>query len=212
MTDPAGSLVVPRLLVVTDRRSVSAGRTLCQVISAAVAGGASTVLLRERDLPDVDRRLLADEVLELLAPVGGLLIWAAPATPNAVGVHLRSTDPLPAERPRLLGRSVHTPAEASSSVECALDYVTVSPVAPSMTKPGYGPPLGCHGVGQTVAAAGPGLPVIALGGVDATNAGGFVTAGAHGVAVMGGLMRAADPAEQVAAILAGMAAAAGRPT
>jgi thiamine monophosphate synthase len=54
----------------------------------------------------------------------------------------------------------------------------------------------------------PGLAVLALGGVDPATAGACVEAGAAGVAVMGGIMRAADPAAAVRALLRAVAGAA----
>jgi thiamine-phosphate pyrophosphorylase len=45
------------------------------------------------------------------------------------------------------------------------------------------------------------VPVLALGGVDAANAASAREAGAHGVAVMGCVMRAADPAAVVRRLL-----------
>jgi len=70
------------------------------------------------------------------------------------------------------------------------DYVTVSPVFLTVSKPGYGPALGTDGLARIVArVAG---PVIALGGVTAANAASCRAAGAQGVAVMGEVMRAAD--------------------
>jgi thiamine-phosphate pyrophosphorylase len=48
-------------------------------------------------------------------------------------------------------------------------------------------------------------PVFALGGVEAGNAAGFVAAGAYGVAVMGGVMRAERPGDVVAGVLAAVA-------
>jgi thiamine-phosphate pyrophosphorylase len=71
-------------------------------------------------------------------------------------------------------------------------FVTISPVAPTPTKPGYGPPLGVEGVRAAVAAAGD-MPVFALGGVTEGNARSFCDAGAYGVAVMGAVLRAEDP-------------------
>jgi thiamine-phosphate pyrophosphorylase len=71
-------------------------------------------------------------------------------------------------------------------------FVTISPVAPTLTKPGYGPALGVAGVRQAVAAAGDML-VFALGGVTPENARSFRDAGAYGVAVMGAVLRADDP-------------------
>lgn len=79
-------------------------------------------------------------------------------------------------------------------------FVTISPVAPTESKPGYGPPLGVHGVRVAVAAAA-GMPVFALGGVTEANARDFIDAGAHGVAVMGAVLRAEDPHDVVRRLL-----------
>jgi thiamine-phosphate pyrophosphorylase len=79
-------------------------------------------------------------------------------------------------------------------------YVTASPVFTTISKPGYGPTLGADGLAELVASTD--LPVIALGGVtgpaeiDACR-----QAGAAGVAVMGAVMTAADPARTVRALL-----------
>lgn len=79
-------------------------------------------------------------------------------------------------------------------------FVTISPVAPTLSKPGYGPALGIDGVRAAVVAAGE-MPVFALGGVTPANARSFLDAGACGVAVMGPVLRAADPHAVVCAYL-----------
>ncbi|MFC7494888.1 MULTISPECIES: thiamine phosphate synthase [unclassified Nocardioides] len=84
------------------------------------------------------------------------------------------------------------------------EFVTLSPVAPSLSKPGYGPPLGVEGVRAAAAVAG-GTPFFALGGVDAGNARSFLDAGAHGVAVMGAVLRADDPDRVVVELLEAIA-------
>lgn len=84
----------------------------------------------------------------------------------------------------------HSVAEVRAAAGAA--YVTISPVAPTISKPGYGPALGADGVRAAVEAAGD-LPVFALGGVTPENARSFLDAGAHGVAVMGPVLRATDP-------------------
>lgn len=80
-------------------------------------------------------------------------------------------------------------------------FVTLSPVAPTISKPGYGPALGVKGVREAVAMVG-NLPIFALGGVTLANARSFLDAGAYGVAVMGPVSRAEDPAGVVASYLA----------
>ena len=195
---------LPRLLVLTDRRAVPAGRTLLDTLRAAVDAGATALVLRERDLPDAERAALADACDRLLAGAGGVCVVAAPDPRGAGGgVHLRAGDPLPAVRPTLLGRSTHDVGELARAALEGLDYVTLSPVAATASKPGYGPALGAVGLQAVLcAAAGPVPPVFALGGVDGRNAASFVAAGAYGVAVMGAVMRADRPGDVVNGVLA----------
>jgi thiamine-phosphate pyrophosphorylase len=201
--------------VLTDRSMVPAGQDLISTLRAAVQGGARAVVLRERDLPTPVRARLADQVQALLSPVGGVLLLASAAPPEATspltGLHLRSTDPAPATRPALLGRSTHSADEILHAAAEGCDYLTLSPVAPTRSKPGYGPSLGAAGFGSVLAQAGrvrgPLPAVFALGGVDEHNAASFLQAGAHGVAVMGSVMGSPDPAQTVAALLAAIGAA-----
>jgi thiamine-phosphate pyrophosphorylase len=184
----------PSLLVVTDRRQARA--PLPEVVAAAVAGGARWVLLREKDLPRCERAALAAQLRHVLAPVGGRLVVAGPDPLGGDAVHLAAADPLPGVA-LLVGRSCHDATElARLTTE---DYVTLSPVYPSASKPGYGPPLGPDGLAQLRRLAG--RPVLALGGVETPQrAAACRAAGAAGVAVMGAVMRADDPAAVVAAL------------
>jgi thiamine-phosphate pyrophosphorylase len=51
------------------------------------------------------------------------------------------------------------------------------------------------------------LPVIAIGGIDAANIAEVMQAGAAGVAVMGGVMRATDPVRTVRELIAALGGA-----
>ncbi|MEV0454469.1 thiamine phosphate synthase [Catellatospora methionotrophica] len=177
------------VVVVTDRHQ--AAGPLADVVAGAVGGGARVVLLREKDLPRAQRLRLAVALRALLRPVGGLLIVAGQDTLDGEALHLRTGAVAPLGRPRLLGRSCHDGLDVDRlSTE---DYVTLSPVYPSRSKPGYGPPLEAAGLRRLAARAG--RPVLALGGVETPEqVAACREAGVAGVAVMGALMRAADPA------------------
>jgi thiamine-phosphate pyrophosphorylase len=184
------------MLVLTDRRLTN-GRPLEDVVRAAVDGGATTVVLREKDLPWVDRMALADR-LRMFVPQ---LIVASDWTIPADGFHLAAGDaPLPrsmalrAPRP-LIGRSCHSAADLAAAAAEGCHYATISPVFTSLSKPGYGPALG---VDILIGAP---LPVYALGGVDPSAVEACRVAGAAGVAVMGAVMGAADPAATVQELL-----------
>ncbi|MCX4198975.1 thiamine phosphate synthase, partial [Methylobacterium organophilum] len=77
-------------------------------------------------------------------------------------------------------------------------YVTLSPIYATASKPGYGPALGLEGLTDSLGA---GLPVVALGGLGPGAVRPCRAAGAAGFAIMGGLMRAADPIEVTRALL-----------
>ncbi|MDQ6785133.1 MAG: thiamine phosphate synthase [Actinomycetota bacterium] len=190
-------MILPRLVVLTDG-SQTAGRDLVEVVAAAVAGGARAVVLREKDRPRSQRLALAEDLRELLGGVQGTLIVASDVTIEADGVHLAGADPFPEAPPALVGRSCHGPESLAAAAAEGCTHAFLSPVFPTRSKPGYGPALGLAAL-----AASP-LPTWALGGVVAANAGRCLGAGAAGVAVMGEIMRAGDPAEAAAGLLAAL--------
>ncbi len=188
---------LPRLLVLTDR--TQSARPLVDTVATAVDAGARAVVLRDKDLPAAERAALAQELAALLAPVGGLLVVAGPAT-GAPAVHLAAHDPFPAPRPALVGRSCHSAAEVAGARDEGCDWVMVSPFAATASKPGYGPALGPAGLAALLAGAPPGY---ALAGVTPADVPACLAAGAVGVAVMGPVMR--DP-QLTAAYLAALPA------
>jgi thiamine-phosphate diphosphorylase len=178
------------MLVLTDRTQTR-GRPLVDVVRAAVDGGATTIVLREKDLPRPERTALAD-ALRSFVPT---LLVAGDESIDADGVHLAAADPFPDPRPGVVGRSCHTTGELAAAAREGCDYATISPIFVSESKPGYGPALGVEVLHDAP------LPVYALGGVDASNADRCRAAGAAGVAVMGHVMRADDPAVAVRELL-----------
>jgi thiamine-phosphate pyrophosphorylase len=196
---------VPPLLVISDRRQ--ARRPLEELAEAVFAGGCHWFSLREKDLPPAERRALLGALVALGHRWGATVTVHddidAAAMADADGVHLPSGGSPEAARLRLpgalIGASAHSAEEASTLLSAGADYVTVSPVFVTASKPGYGPALGLDGLARIVARATG--PVIALGGVTAANAAPCLAAGAPGIAVMGEVMRAADPQAAVEAIL-----------
>ncbi|WP_342151255.1 thiamine phosphate synthase [Methylorubrum sp. SB2] len=199
---------LPPLLVVTDRHG--APRPLAETVRAVAAGGARLVWLRDRDLDRAARRALALDFLGVLAPLGGRLVTggdvALAAETGAHGVHLGGAagaadiaQARAALGPKtLIGVSAHSPIEAAAAAEAGADYATLSPIFLTASKPGYGPALGLSALEACRALP---IPVFALGGVGAAEAPACLGAGAAGIAVMGGLMRSADPAAETRALL-----------
>ena len=198
-------LPVPPLLVISDRRQ--ARQPLQRVVEAAFASGCRWFSLREKDLPPDERRALLG-VLVILGRRFGAVVTAhedieAVAAVGADGVHLPGGGSAVAARARLpgalIGASAHSADEAAALLRAGADYVTASPVFVTASKPGYGPALGLDGLARVVAAARG--PVVALGGITPENAAACLAAGACGIAVMGEVMRAADPQATVEYIL-----------
>jgi thiamine-phosphate pyrophosphorylase len=197
-------LPLPLLLVVTDGSSTQ-NRSLPEVVGEAISGGARAVLLRERQLCFEERASLAGELAALLRPVGGKLLVAAVASDPPIacdGIHFPSHAKAPsAGEHRLIGRSCHSAADVVRAAEDGMQYVTLSPIFATASKPGYGPALGPE------ALSGHPLPVWALGGIDPSNAAQCISAGATGVAVMGAIMRAEDPGAVTSALCDALAGA-----
>lgn len=103
---------------------------------------------------------------------------------GADGVHLGRGD-AGAERALaaglLLGASASSVVEAIAGEASGAAYVGAGPVWATPTKPEADPPIGLEGLAAICGAVS--VPVIAIGGVDASNAGACILAGAAGVAV-----------------------------
>ena len=199
----------PPLLVITDRKL--AGRPLPEVIEAACAAGCRWIMLREKDLPVPDLEALARTLTGIARPWEAKLVingnLEAAAACGAAGAHLPQGHSVLAARARLgakalIGASAHDEPEAMAAAEAGADYVTLSPVFESVSKPGYGPALGLAGLQEKAERLS--IPVVALGGITAANAAACRQAGAAGVAVLGTVMAAERPGLEVAKLLEGI--------
>ena len=195
----------PPLLLITD--SGLAARPLLEVVAAALAGGCRWVSVREKELPPAERAALVRKIVTLAEPHGATVTAHddLDAAALADGVHLpRTRSPAEARRRlgpgALIGFSAHDLDEAERASEQGADYVTLSPIFLTESKPGYGPALGLGRL-REIAGRLP-VPVIALGGIGPENAADCLKAGAAGIAVMGSVMRARDPAAFVADLVA----------
>lgn len=98
----------------------------------------------------------------------------------------------------LLGRSVHDESLTGSrpNGERLLDYVFYGHVYETAAKAGR-PPRGLAGLSRAIPVLS-GLPILAIGGVTLERVAELVAAGAHGVAVVGSVWDAPDPAAAAA--------------
>jgi thiamine-phosphate pyrophosphorylase len=191
---------LPRLLVITDRTQARMG--LERAVEGA-AGAGAWVLFRDKDMDPAERRAMAQRLRAITRAAGTPLSISADVDlacdVGAEGVHLQRIGDVASARARVgtgmwIGFSAHSPAEARDAAAYGADYATLSPIFSSASKPGYGPALGVDVFRESAAA----IPLLALAGVTPERAAMCIDAGAHGVAVMGAIMAAADPAAEVA--------------
>ncbi len=205
--DPTAGLPAGRLIVITDRSlSEAAGRALVDTVAATASAGAPLVLFREKELSPSDRHALGRDIAGTLEGTGTKLLVAsdvALATElDAAGVHLASGDPEPRELAGGslgFGRSCHDAGEVAAAAKEGAAWVTLSPIFSTGSKPDYGPALGTQVLG------GHAVAVFALGGITPSDVEACVADGAHGVALMGAIMSAPDPAAVVHRILGTLA-------
>jgi thiamine-phosphate pyrophosphorylase len=184
------------------------GRDLAALGREVVAGGATLVQLRDKH---GSTRRLIEETRAIKTALAGT---GVPVLVNdrvdvalaagADGVHVGQDDMPAAEARRLLGRSaviglsIKTIAEAQAAPLEALDYVCVGGVFVTTSKDNASAPIGIAGLQNLLAALrarARGFPVGAIAGIDETNAGEVVSAGADGIAVISALSLAPDPTE-----------------
>lgn len=196
----------PPLLLVTDRTQARA--PLHEVVEAALAAGCRWISLREKDLSAPEQIALARTLLRLARSHNAILtLHGDPSLAVAAaldGVHISAQSDAAAARTtlgpeRLLGVSVHSAQEAAALEPARVDYAIAGPVFLTASKPGYGPALEPRGIVAIAAASR--VPLLAIGGIEPDNAADLLAAGAAGVAVMGGVMRAPDPGAEIARLL-----------
>ena len=155
---------------------------------AAIDGGATVVQWRLKEVPTLEVVERGRATRSLCARSGVQFVVNddvdAALMLGADGVHLGRSDE-GAERAKeqglLLGLSAASVEEARGLDELA-DYIGAGPVWETPSKPDADPPIGLEGLREICAAID--VPVVAIGGVDASNAGDCIRVGAAGVAVI----------------------------
>lgn len=169
-----------------------------ETAKAAVSGGATVVQLRRKGAS-------TEELVEVGRPfreLGATFVVnddvEAAIRLEADGVHLGRDDHGAAhavEAGLLLGLSAASLAEAEAGERAGAAYIGAGPVWATPSKPDADPPIGLEGLREICAAVS--IPVVAIGGVDASNAADCIRAGAAGIAVI----RAARDAAELRAVI-----------
>ncbi|MEU1843429.1 thiamine phosphate synthase [Micromonospora sediminicola] len=198
-----------RLHLITDTRP---GRDPLAVLRAALPVARADLVVQVRvedDATDREAYELARLVVDACRPYGArclvndrLHVAVAVA---AAGGHVGADDlPVAAARRVLgpdavLGATAREPDGARAAVAAGASYLGVGPCHATTTKSGLPTPIGPAGVRAVAGAVD--VPVIAIGGVTAATVPALRAAGAYGVAVVGAVSGAADPARATAELL-----------
>lgn len=200
----------PPLLVITDRQQ--ARRPLDDILAASFAAGCRWASVREKDLPPGEQVALAQRLRSIARDWNAwLTLHGDPALALEAGldgVHLAAGGDAAAARKgmgkgALIGVSVHTAEEAAQLDAGLIDYLIAGPAYATASKPGHGPVLGMVGIGKISEVTA--VPVIAIGGITPGAVADMHIAGAVGIAVMGSIMRAERPQQEVERLIAAVA-------
>jgi thiamine-phosphate pyrophosphorylase len=192
---------VPVVHLITDRRLAPDLASRAEAALRGLPPGTAALHLREKDLGGRDLLRLA-RVLRAACRASGQRFLVNDRLDVALacgadGVHLPSSGVPPADARRLLGPgalvgvSCHSEADVRRALDGGASYATFGPVHDTPSKRAFGPPVGLEALR---AAARLGLPLVALGGIDARRAGQARAAGAHGVAAIRAWLEGPDPA------------------
>lgn len=188
------------LYLVTDR-GLSRGRPTPDIVRAAVRGGVTCVQLREKACSTREFIAEALAVRDFLKSRGIPLIINdrvdIALAVGADGVHLGQGDmPLSMARSilgksKIIGISAESLRDAVEAESAGADYLGVSPIFATPTKTDTAAPLGLEGLRAIRREVK--LPLVAIGGLNASNAAAVIAGGADGVAVVSTIVAAEDP-------------------
>lgn len=204
-------MILPSPLYVILDRSVARGRALPSLLDEVLAAGGRLIQLREKTMPMAELFPLAQVLRERCHRAGATFIVNDRAdlalALQADGLHVGQED-LPAAAARrllrpgmILGVSTHDETQARQAWEDGADYVAVGSIFPTGTKREFR--LVGTALLRRLRPVIP-VPLVAIGGITAANAGEVMAAGADAAAVISAVGSAADPREATARLLAAL--------
>ncbi|MBW2279648.1 MAG: thiamine phosphate synthase [Deltaproteobacteria bacterium] len=197
--------MIPRLFYITDGERGTAGRPLHEVVARAFEGGVEAVVVRERSLETGALARLIDSLDASRSQGLRVLVSRRLDLARALGldgVHL-AADAVDVATARgwlgpdaWLGYSAHSGEEARDVAARGADYVTLSPIRATSSKPGACG-RGIDWLRKSL--SGLEIPALALGGVAACDIEEILRAGAWGVAAVSAIGAAPDVAAAASA-------------
>ncbi len=188
------------IYLVTDSRLCSSF-SLDDTVIMAVKAGVKYVQLREKNASTKDFVETAVRLKKKLSGFNVPLIINdridVALASNADGVHIGQSD-MPFETARklmgenaIIGLSVETWDDVRQAENFNADYLGVSPVFPTSTKTDTKKPWGLDGLAKIKAFSR--FPLVAIGGINKSNAEEVLRAGADCLAVVSAICAAPDP-------------------
>jgi thiamine-phosphate pyrophosphorylase len=202
---------VGRFHVITDATTQTRFSHV-ELAEMAIAGGADTIQFRDKTSAS-GAAIETAKVMRAMCRRAGVTFIVndrldIALASDADGVHLGRRDlPIEAARhilgpSRLIGGSASTLDEARDVERNGADYVGFGHVFPTVSKQKPGAARGPEALRAICDAVG--IPVIAIGGIDAGRLEEVMETGAWGIAVIGAVCGAADPRGAAARIAEGL--------
>jgi len=191
--------MIQGIYIITDEVIVP-GRTHVDIARAAVEGGASVIQLRDKNASDEYMIEAGKAIRQLTRDAGVLFIvndrLEVALACDADGLHVGSSDRPAAEirhllKGKILGVSAATLEEASRAGRDGADYIGVGPIFDTTTKLDAGDGIGLEMI-EILRAESGGLPVVAIGGINASNLADVARAGADSASLISAVVCAPD--------------------
>lgn len=190
---------LPKIYPITDR--AISGLSHSEQVRSMIAGGATLIQLREKQQTAGEWIDDAAEAVRI-AKIAGVRILINDRVDLAMvvgadGVHLGQDDMPPDAARRLLGDraiigySTHTIDQVREAIKLPVDYVAFGPIFPTATKVDPDPVVGIEKL-SLIRSELRGLPLVAIGGINAGNVGSVLAAGADSAAMIGAILTPPD--------------------
>lgn len=173
-------------------------------IRAAVKGGVKIVQYREKEKSTKDMVSEAKEMKKVCDKKGALFLVNDRVdvclAVDADGVHLGNDD-MPYEAARrilgakIIGLTVHDAGEAADAEKKGADYIGVSPIFETKTKPDAGKPAGLGLIEEVKNRVK--IPVVAIGGINKENLASVIKAGADSAVAISAIVTKDDVEKEV---------------
>lgn len=188
------------LYLITDRKLIG-NKNILEFLSNAIKGGVTAVQLREKECSTREYIQLAREVKKLLQNYNIPLIINdridVAQVVNADGVHIGQNDIDYLDARRILGDditigiSVETISQFQDAIKNDVDYISISPIFLTPTKPDVQTFWGIEGLRNARKLTNKYL--VAIGGINISNVIDVLEAGADGIAVVSAICASDKP-------------------